>query len=1045
MILRLIILALTFSIASADTPGPITILNMRAGSCSTGFLRGGDSLSCSILESGDIPAEISADTSGNAATATAFATQPSPCPSPEFATGVDTGGNAICGTPTGGGGGGGGLNTAMSNLGTTSANADILPTTLYPVSIGNSTAPFAGIAAASVYYPSSIAFDLLDGLMFDPSTIESQDFVNRYLTDTNGNPVVDYGNLWLETDGGQPTVDWAGNDIGTLALVDSSGIPKVQWDQANDILLNDSGLVTVDWSGNVFGTLSLSDINGSASVQWDAGVRQLIDDDSLTALTWGYEGRSLDDEGGYSALVWDDTGYFLETPGGSFLGGNTILEWDTLTEPYLIVGNNALIGNPGAGVDNWGVYVAQPNPTPVPIPSSITGSGNVGVLYYDNTQQAWLASNDSGTTYFPLSASSPVPGPSGPPGPQGSPGPSSTGSPGPEGSPGVVAAIAPLYYLSGIQTLSGSQAGAASSGWLSQSNWSTFNSKLGSIPNPTASTLGGVESLSPSAHLVMDGISTGGVATTSQLGFSDLTGVAVSGQLLPLQSLAGIATSAQVPLLQAHAGDLTVPLGGTGTTSFVTNGLLIGNGLTAVSALPSPTASGQIPFYSGTTWGIQANSFANLTGVATSGQLLPIQSLAGIATSAQIPVLSAISGVSGGSMNREAVWAGPGTLSFSRLILDNGTDVGVGTSSPAQLFDIENGNFQVGATTVSAGAFTSGEIFQGGNRFIGSYGNGQTNNFWAGQNAGNATLSISAGFDTGIGFDALTAITTASMTTAVGTNAGKANTTASFGTFIGANAGAAINTGKDNTCVGNAACLDETTGTDNTALGYDALDHDNGGGFNVAIGSQAMTSSTSPVGNDVIGTLAGAAITSGSHNDCVGYQCLTSVNTGAFNVAMGYNSLVNVETTSDNVGIGASALAQNITSGHDLTALGFNAGDAGIQTVSGAFDMFLGGQTGAGIEGLSYATAIGYGALVNKSNAVAIGTSGVFVGIGNASPTQALTVQGLIQIAPQGSGVTPTCGTAQNGTIAMTSAGILCSCISSTWVLSGTGVASCTF
>jgi len=48
-------LLLTFSAAMADTPGPNTILNMRPGSCTSGFLRGGSSLSCSVFSNSDIP------------------------------------------------------------------------------------------------------------------------------------------------------------------------------------------------------------------------------------------------------------------------------------------------------------------------------------------------------------------------------------------------------------------------------------------------------------------------------------------------------------------------------------------------------------------------------------------------------------------------------------------------------------------------------------------------------------------------------------------------------------------------------------------------------------------------------------------------------------------------------------------------------------------------------------------------------------------------------------------------------------------------------
>jgi hypothetical protein len=55
-----------------------------------------------------------------------------------------------------------------------------------------------------------------------------------------------------------------------------------------------------------------------------------------------------------------------------------------------------------------------------------------------------------------------------------------------------------------------------------------------------------------------------------------------------------------------------------------------------------------------------------------------------------------------------------------------------------------------------------------------------------------------------------------------------------------------------------------------------------------------------------------------------------------------------------------------------------------------------------------------------------------------------LTLGGFLALPPQPVSITPTCGAPQQGYVAMTSTGLLCSCISSAWVNVGTGL-SCTF
>lgn len=60
----------------------------------------------------------------------------------------------------------------------------------------------------------------------------------------------------------------------------------------------------------------------------------------------------------------------------------------------------------------------------------------------------------------------------------------------------------------------------------------TFRTLVGAdLPNPAASTLGGVESLAVVSHQFMTGISTSGVPSQAQPAFSDISGTATAGQM----------------------------------------------------------------------------------------------------------------------------------------------------------------------------------------------------------------------------------------------------------------------------------------------------------------------------------------------------------------------------------------------------------------------------------------------------------------------------------------------------------------------------------
>ena len=301
-----------------------------------------------------------------------------------------------------------------------------------------------------------------------------------------------------------------------------------------------------------------------------------------------------------------------------------------------------------------------------------------------------------------------------------------------------------------------------------------------------------------------------------------------------------------------------------------------------------------------------------------------------------------------GTVNYLTKWVDPTTIGDSQ-VFDNGTNVGVGTTTPTQKLDVSgnvkatqfclpgtnptggcigvwpdgSGGGSVGgwvddgtvvrletstdkvgigtsspsqqleitknmalANTNSSG--TTGVIFQGGDRFIHNYGN---DNLFIGKNAGNFSMSGSADENTAIGNDALSSLTSGYMNTAVGTGALSSN----------------------------------TSGTRNIAIGKDASKNSATGSYNVAIGHNAMLS-----------------MVDGSENTAIGFNALKDAvvnesDSGTFgNTAVGYNSM------------------DSFNSGHDNTALGANTDFA---------------------NGVSNSVAIGVGVVVNDSNTMVFGNS----------------------------------------------------------------------
>jgi hypothetical protein len=192
-----------------------------------------------------------------------------------------------------------------------------------------------------------------------------------------------------------------------------------------------------------------------------------------------------------------------------------------------------------------------------------------------------------------------------------------------------------------------------------------------------------------------------------------------------------------------------------------------------------------------------------------------------------------------------------------------------------------------------------------------------------------------------------------------------------------------------NTFVGPYAGNFTLTGLTNVALGFEAMPSLTNGGVNTALGAYALVHDTSGSSNTAVGVDALLANLIGNQNTAVGGYALNS--------SLGYY----------NVAVGAPALYNN-TTGNSNTAIGLGSG--GTNT-TGSSNTFLGVSADASVGNLIDATAIGAGAVVSTSNAMALGapagqSGAVNVGIGTATPTKPLHVaSGDAYISLAGSGL----------------------------------------
>ena len=249
--------------------------------------------------------------------------------------------------------------------------------------------------------------------------------------------------------------------------------------------------------------------------------------------------------------------------------------------------------------------------------------------------------------------------------------------------------------------------------------------------------------------------------------------------------------------------------------------------------------------------------------------------------------------------------------------------LGIGTTTPNEQLEI-TGNLRLPFSTASAGVIKFGV-----HRFIHNFG---TANFFAGQNAGNLTMTGSG--ITGVGVNALFSNTTGNYNTAIGYQSLYFNTTGNNNTTNGAEALYSNTTGISNTANGYRALYFNTTGSNNTANSQSALYSNTTGNGNTANGSAALIFNTTGSNNTAIGFLSLYSNTTGDSNTSLGYTAGRNNSTGSGNVFLGYEAGYN-ETGSNKLYIANSSANPPLIYGD------FSTGSVGVGTISpqGALDV----------------------------------------------------------------------------------------------------------
>lgn len=362
-----------------------------------------------------------------------------------------------------------------------------------------------------------------------------------------------------------------------------------------------------------------------------------------------------------------------------------------------------------------------------------------------------------------------------------------------------------------------------------------------------------------------------------------------------------------------------------------------------------------------------------------------------------------------------------GSTLVDGLLFDNGTSIGIGTTTPEAWYKMEiaGGDIKVNSLRIGRGGYSHESNTAFGYGVLGANNTGLNNTgvgylalseIWGGgentavgakamNNASGGSYNTAVGYEalylyagngntaigwkslrnitndgyynTGIGFNALYNNTGGDYNIAVGADAVKMNTTGNDNIGIGRSAIYSNTTGFDNIGIGDFALYQVTIGYGNVALGSMALNTITGNSYATAIGNHALTLNTA-ADNTALGAFALQANTTGQYNTAVGKSA------GYSNTSSGGNTYVGRQSGYFSTGQYNTYLGDysgaNSTTGNNNTFVGK---DAGLNNTTGGNNTALGQNASVSAGNLTNTTVIGYNAVVAASNQVSLGNSTV--------------------------------------------------------------------
>jgi hypothetical protein len=342
----------------------------------------------------------------------------------------------------------------------------------------------------------------------------------------------------------------------------------------------------------------------------------------------------------------------------------------------------------------------------------------------------------------------------------------------------------------------------------------------------------------------------------------------------------------------------------------------------------------------------------------------------------------------GANGSRAFMGTASGLSGNTNLVVDSNGNVVVGQTTAQQKFEVHGGGIRIAGNIATPSSGVTGALIDyfgsdtrfwsrgadastvGSFKFIGLENDGGNQSTFFILDS-NSSISLSNN-DSG------------TSNTLFGKDAGDSDGGGDFNVFIGelsGGTGTQTDDADGNVGIGYRALTDVTSGNQNIAIGKDSLTNITSGDSNIGIGSDALGTATTSEDVVAIGRNAGYAI---NHIDAngttaIGTSSLALLTNGRQNTAVGFRALETTANGDRNTAVGHLALG-NVTGNNngDNTAIGHNAGHDGTNNLtSGTGNTLIGSSTRVSSATAVNQTVIGYNAIGGGDNSVVLGDSDV--------------------------------------------------------------------